>query len=72
MVWIRIGGFKSHTSDRWINSDHVLDIRCNALEQRFDLSMTDQRDVQVAEAGGIQQIERLVGSPPHEPHPLYG
>ncbi len=72
MAWIEIGGSTPHTDDRWINSDHVLDIQWNSREQRLDLWMSDQREVQVAEAGGIEQIQGMVGSPPHEPHPLHG
>ncbi len=72
-MWVKIAGFKPHTEDRWVNSDLISEIRWNAREGRFDLVMADQQDVQVYEAGGIAQIDRLVDSDrPHEANPLYG
>jgi hypothetical protein len=71
-VWIKIAGYKPHTEDRWINSDLISDIRWNAREGRYDLTMADQQGVQVYEAGGVAQIDRLVGAEPHEANPLYG
>ena len=60
-MFIKVSGYTDATDDRWINTEHIVEIHYNGQEKRYDVAMVSQRYIEVLEPQAMESIDRRVG-----------